>query len=50
MESVILEEVIEEIIDEESVRKAYLNLIKSERALINMGKTLELAKEAARIK
>ena len=31
------------------VRKAYLNLIKSERALINMGKTLELAKEAARI-
>lgn len=27
MESVILEEVIEEIIDEESVRKAYLNII-----------------------
>ena len=31
------------------VRKSYLNLIKAERALINMGKTLELAKEAARI-
>lgn len=31
------------------VRKSYLNLIKSERALINMEKTLELAKEAARI-
>lgn len=31
------------------VRKTYLNLIKSERALINMEKTLELAKEAARI-
>jgi hypothetical protein len=31
------------------VRKSYLNLIKAERALINMEKTLELAKEAARI-
>ncbi len=31
------------------VRKSYLNLIKAERALNNMGKTLELAKEAARI-
>ncbi len=31
------------------IRKSYLNLIKAERALINMEKTLELAKEAARI-
>ncbi|HOK49377.1 MAG TPA: TolC family protein [Sedimentibacter sp.] len=31
------------------VRKSYLNLIKAERALINMEKTLELAKEASRI-
>lgn len=31
------------------VRKAYLNLIKAERTLNNMEKTLELAKEAARI-
>lgn len=31
------------------VRKSYLNLIKAERTLINMEKTLELAKEAARI-
>jgi len=31
------------------VRKTYLNLIKAERALVNMDKTLELAKEAARI-
>lgn len=31
------------------VRKSYLNLIKAERALNNMEKTLELAKEAARI-
>ena len=31
------------------VRKSYLNLIKAERTLNNMGKTLELAKEAARI-
>jgi hypothetical protein len=31
------------------VRKSYLNLIKAERALINMEKTFELAKEAARI-
>lgn len=31
------------------VRKSYLNLVKAERALINMDKTVELAKEAARI-
>ena len=31
------------------VRKTYLNLIKAERALVNMDKTLELATEAARI-
>jgi len=31
------------------VRKSYFNLIKAERALENMEKTLELAKEAARI-
>lgn len=31
------------------VRKSYLNLIKAERALVNMDKTVELAKEAARI-
>lgn len=31
------------------VRKSYLNLIKAERALLNMDKTVELAKEAARI-
>lgn len=31
------------------VRKSYLNLIKAERALLNMEKTLELAREAARI-
>ena len=31
------------------VRKSYLNLVKSERALVNMDKTVELAKEAARI-
>jgi len=31
------------------VRISYLNLIKAERAFINMEKTLELAKEAARI-
>ncbi len=31
------------------VRKTYLNLIKAERALVNMDKTLELSKEAARI-
>ncbi|WP_313346554.1 TolC family protein [Sedimentibacter sp.] len=31
------------------VRKTYLNLVKAERALVNMDKTVELAKEAARI-
>ncbi len=31
------------------VRKTYLNLIKAERALINLDKTLEIAKESARI-
>ncbi len=31
------------------VRKAYLNLVKAERALVNMDKTVELSKEAARI-
>ncbi len=31
------------------VRKSYLNLVKSERALVNMDKTVELAREAARI-
>ncbi len=31
------------------VRKTYLNLVKAERSLINMDKTLELVKEAARI-
>ena len=31
------------------VRKSYLNLVKAERALINMDKTVELAKEASRI-
>lgn len=31
------------------VRKSYLNLVKAERALINMDKTVELSKEAARI-
>lgn len=31
------------------VRKAYLNLIKAERSLVNMDKTVELATEAARI-
>lgn len=31
------------------VRKSYLNLIKAERALVNMDKTVELAREAARI-
>lgn len=31
------------------VRKTYLNLIKAERSLANMDKTVELAKEAARI-
>lgn len=31
------------------VRTAYLNLVKAERALVNMDKTVELAKEAARI-
>ncbi len=31
------------------VRKSYLNLIKAERTLINMEKTLELANEASRI-
>jgi len=31
------------------VRKSYLNLVKDERALINMDKTVEIAKEAARI-
>ncbi len=32
------------------VRKSYLNLVKTERALINIDKTVELAKEAARVK
>lgn len=31
------------------VRKSYLNLLKAERALLNMDKTVELAREAARI-
>lgn len=31
------------------VRESYLNLVKSERSLVNMDKTVELAKEAARI-
>lgn len=31
------------------VRKAYLNLVKAERALVNMDKTVELSTEAARI-
>lgn len=31
------------------VRKSYLSLVKAERALINMDKTVELSKEAARI-
>lgn len=31
------------------VRKTYLNLVKAERALVNMDKTVELSKEAARI-
>ena len=31
------------------VRKSYLNLVKSERALINMDKTVELARESSRI-
>ncbi len=31
------------------VRKSYLNLVKAERALINMDKTVELAREASRI-
>jgi hypothetical protein len=31
------------------VRKSYLNLVKAERSLVNMDKTVELAKEAARI-
>lgn len=31
------------------VRKSYLNLVKAERALVNMDKTVELSKEAARI-
>ena len=31
------------------VRKAYLNLVEAERALINMNKTLELARESSRI-
>jgi hypothetical protein len=31
------------------VRTSYLNLVKAERALVNMDKTVELAKEAARI-
>lgn len=31
------------------VRNAYLSLVKAERALLNMDKTVELAKEAARI-
>nr|WP_312578458.1 TolC family protein [Sedimentibacter sp.] len=31
------------------VRKSYLNLVKAERALVNMDKTVELAKESSRI-
>lgn len=31
------------------VRKAYLNLVEAERALVNMNKTLELAEESSRI-
>lgn len=31
------------------VRKSYLNLVKAERALVNMDRTVELAKEASRI-
>lgn len=31
------------------VRKSYLNLVKAERALVNMNKTVELANEASRI-
>lgn len=31
------------------VRKSYLNLVKAERSLVNMDKTVELAREAARI-
>lgn len=31
------------------VRKSYLSLVKAERALVNMDKTVELAKESARI-
>ena len=31
------------------VRKTYLNLVKAERGLVNMDKTLEIAKEVARI-
>jgi outer membrane efflux protein len=31
------------------VRKSYLNLVKAERSLVNMDKTVELAKESARI-
>ena len=31
------------------VRKSYLNLVKAERTLVNMDKTVELSKEAARI-
>ena len=31
------------------VRKSYLNLVKAERAILNMDKTVEIAKEAARI-
>lgn len=31
------------------VRNSYLNLVKAERALVNMNKTVELAKEASRI-
>ncbi|MDD2494501.1 MAG: TolC family protein, partial [Tissierellia bacterium] len=31
------------------VRKTYLNLVKAERAILNMDKTVEIAKEAARI-
>lgn len=31
------------------VRKAYLNLVKAERALVNMDETIKLAKEASRV-
>ncbi len=31
------------------VRKAYMNLVKAERALVNMDKTVELSKEASRV-